>query len=195
MSLTILRCSKPMNLTNRLYRQQLKHWLGALGMTHAITLNANMDRLPLVALTDKFGKFCLEIDRLKFRMKNVFRRASADRFLALGFPEHLASNSHLHLAARFDHLWFGRPITADIEAEVWKIWRRITLGHGLLEMKSIYGISGWADYITKELAYLPNDELRNGVQFLWSADFHPVETVIQSGNLHRTLEQLKRTYS
>lgn len=179
-------------LNFKLQRSHIEAWISQIHASHAITLNPNLPDLPIEGLRTKFKRFCLEIDRLKLGRQNPQRRESADRFSALAFPEHLASNPHLHVAARLDRLWFGREIDDRLNWKIECIWKRITNGSGQLVLKEIYSAPGWAKYITKELAFLPHDRLREDVDFFWSADFHPGEKVVQSGDMYRAIDQLQR---
>jgi hypothetical protein len=133
-------------------------------------------------LTDLFGGFCLEIDRLMFGTKHVHRRPTWERFEAIAFSEMLEGNPHLHCVANFSRLHWQSRLDKPWEAELPGIWQRVTRGPGTLDLQLKWGL-GWERYITKE-AYRP------GHDFMLAADFHNADRV-EDKKLKTILETLR----
>lgn len=130
--------------------------------SHALTLVPNRD-LSIEEMRDLFGKFCLEVDRLRFRRSRVIGIASEDRFQARGVIEKPDIHIHIHAAIRLQP-WLGQPVTPSTEAELHRIWRRLTRGAGdsclRADLDDLWGL-----YCTKEWSWIDRVVL--------SADFHP----------------------
>lgn len=166
-------------------RAALIEWIVDMKCTHAITLNTNRD-LSIAHLRMMFGQFCKRVDELRFGVSHVARKASFIRFDAIAFVEHPDNRPHLHVAARLDWMWLGRPFGADDERDLDWAWRNIVRGAGstcIKEMGVEHPVEGWGRYITKDY--------RPGADYFLSKDFHPEKAVIQSLALQRTLAELK----
>lgn len=144
-------------------RSSIITWVTEEGCSHALTLNPNRE-VTFDKLRKMFGRFCLEIDRLRNDKKRVAALDPSHRLFAVAFPEHLSTNPHLHLAARFDGWWKG-PLDRQAERSMWLAWRRITSGAGSICLKHMHDPAGWGEYITKEY--------KDGAgEYLLSHDFH-----------------------
>lgn len=156
--------------------------------THAITLNANLGAVPINRLRKLFSLFCLQIDRLRFGRRAI-AQMSHDRFDAIAFPEHLAANAHLHVAANLSPQWW-RIDMQTLERELQNIWHDITKGHGSIYLKPIFS-DGWGRYIAKELNFLTDRHLNEGEDYFWSRDFHSGDSVLKSSQLRKILDTLR----
>lgn len=171
-------------ITFKRTRSELAAWASAPRFTHAVTLNPNRKEVSLTHLRQMFGKFCLEVDRLKLGKQRVDRTPTWERFEAIAFAEHLETNAHLHAACNFDRrYWAGRQMDEEMEHRLVAIWNDITKGSGQIDIQPAYS-AGWARYITKELH-------RDNPNFFLAADFHPEERVVDY-TLDRALEALAR---
>lgn len=145
-------------------RREFPHWIGEMGMSHAITLNPNRP-LTYRNLRKLYGTFCHEMDRQFLKRHAVYKCPSEERFLAIAFPEHLQSNAHLHLAARLTGWLPNFPNSADL-SEIDKIWQAVTKHAGTTFISDLHNFRGWAWYITKEIGRPDHD-------YMLSMDFHP----------------------
>lgn len=130
-------------------RAGLAEFLGQDQFSHAITLNPNRGNLHPGRLEEFFKAFCMEMDRLKHGQRRVHRLPTAERFNAIGFPEKLLSNAHIHLAADLRFTAARGMSDNEIEASVDTIWSKLTKGSGTVSVMPIRD-AGWAWYITKE---------------------------------------------
>lgn len=151
-------------LLPRQRRDALMEWCRRPQFTHALSLAPNRKNISPDLLASMFGTFCREVDRLMLGTRNVHRRPTGERFEAIAFPEMLEGNPHLHCVANFSRLQWQTRIDCGWEAELPRIWQRLTRGAGQLDLQRKEG-SGWERYITKE-AYRP------GHDFILTADFH-----------------------
>lgn len=149
-------------------RHEMVKWIADSDYSHGITLTIDRE-VSLPTLKDMCGDFFLEVDRFKHRRRNVQNIASVDRFQAIGFPEHLESNLHLHFAGKPDG-WLDLPFSQHDQEILARNWRKISKS-GSIDFKEIYDLWGWADYITKE--YYKQDG-----KFVLSQDFHPNRFVL-----------------
>lgn len=169
-------------LSPRIRRDALIEWCRRPEFTHALTLAPNRKNISIDLLTDMFGAFCREVDRLMFGTKHAHRRLTWERFQAIAFPEMLEGNPHLHCVANFSRLHWQSRLDKPWEVELPGIWEHLTRGAGSLDLHLKYG-SVWERYITKE-AYRP------GHDFLLAADFHNTDRV-EDKKLKAILETLR----
>lgn len=155
--------SRPV-LSPRIRRNALIAWCARPEFTHALTLAPNRKNISSELLTDLFGTFCCEVDRLMLGAIHVHRRPTCERFGAIAFPEMLEGNPHLHCVANFSRLHWQTRLDKAWETELPKIWGKVTRGPGTLDLQIKRG-SHWERYITKEA-------LRAGHDFILAADFH-----------------------
>lgn len=151
-------------LSPRILRDAAIEWCRRPEFTHALTLAPNRKNISADLLSDMFGTFCREVDRLMFGTKHVHRRPTWERFQAIAFPEMLEGNPHLHCVANFSRLHWQSRLDKPWEVELPKIWERVTRGAGTLDLQEKWGLQ-WERYITKEA-------LRPGHDFLLAADYH-----------------------
>lgn len=144
-------------------REQLIVWMEQQGCSHALTLNVNRQLSP-PKLKKLFGRFCLELDRMRYQRKNVNGIRPRFRLFAIAFVEHESTNIHLHVAVRIDG-WWDTTRPADLSAKIELIWRGVTGGSGTTMLREIRD-RGWGYYITK------GADLRSGQYFL-ANDYHP----------------------
>lgn len=159
--------------SSRLMREEIIKWLSDPRFTHALTLNLNRADCTLRTAKALFGIFCRDVDRMMLGKKRVERVHTCQRLEAIAFPEHLETNLHLHIMANFARrYWSGHSITEEQEAELARIWRRVTKGSGTSEIK-LTRDAGWARYATKEMHHPDHD-------YIHSADFHSDRYVVYS---------------
>jgi hypothetical protein len=164
--------------------------MGKLQPTHAVTLNPNEGDISIDLLKRRFALFCREVDRLRYGRNRVENIPSDERFQAIAFPEHLSSNAHLHIFADLGFRWMGRRLEEDFFNSLSERYNRLSRGRAQLHLRLAYDAEGWSDYITKELVRIKSDPLRKGTDFFWSADFHPLEKVVESGKFNKILDLL-----
>lgn len=158
---------------SRLMREEVIKWLSDRRFTHALTLNINRADCTLRTARNLFGIFCRDVDRMMLGKRRVERVHTCQRLEAIAFPEHLESNLHLHVVANFARrYWSGHSITEEQEAELARIWHRVTKGSGTSEIK-LTRDAGWARYVTKEMHHPGHD-------YIHSADFHSDRYVVYS---------------
>jgi hypothetical protein len=153
----------PNAFDRRRVRADVVAWIGQMGCSHSVTLNANR-ALTRDKVTKMFGCFCLELDRACYGRKNVHAIPASDRLRGIAFIEHPETNIHLHAALRLAD-WWPKKTLISLHVTIDRIWRRITAGAGSTMVKEVCD-AGWGYYITKDA------DLREQ-QFLLPSDYHP----------------------
>jgi hypothetical protein len=149
-------------------RKGLEDLIRQQSVSHAMTLITNRD-VTLERMTAMFGQFCFDVDRYFLKRRAVEKLPSGERFFAVAVPENLATNPHLHVAARL-HGWVDH-FDAHDEQHLCGLWEDITGEAGELDLREIYDRWGWSKYITKQL-------IKNDWKYILSSDFHPNLSVL-----------------
>lgn len=132
--------------------------------THGLTLNADRE-LTASKLGSIFATFCVKIDRKILGRQRVRNIASADRFQAIAFPEHLSTNAHLHCLADLSRLLAVCGTDAWMERTIRDYWLQSTHGAGSVDVQRLYS-DGFGEYAMKHA------DMSDPVYFL-SCHFHP----------------------
>lgn len=135
-------------------------WVANDNYTHAITLNTDRE-LSLANLKKVFSKFCLMFDRSVRPTRNIASFPIDLRLRAIVFPEHLATNAHLHGFVDFAPAIEARGSQWCLDDKVRIAWLRATGGAGSVDLQPKPD-SGWAGYCTK----------RYDGNYILAADFH-----------------------
>jgi len=145
-------------------RREFVRWIGELEMTHALTLNT--DRvLSAKNLSAIFSLFCKKLDVMAHG-RNLRGVPTEDRLLAIGFPENLRTNAHLHVAADLTFLQApARTRPAGLYGLIHDAWLQSTNNTGSIYV-GLHPDRGWFEYMTKHFT-------RTGGQFFLSVDYHP----------------------
>lgn len=167
-------------------RARLRAWIESIEPTHALTLVVNRP-MSVRNLKAAFGRFCMDLDRLNLGCRTVDKRMSVDRFQALMFVEHPDTNVHLHGATPLVP-WLKEDLRGDIQGALAPLWSNVVKGSGDLLVEPIHD-RGWAYYITKAQGVNAASDEADGI---WSADFHPRDSVVNSGEFLKTLDKLAK---
>ncbi|QIG54492.1 hypothetical protein G6N82_10320 [Altererythrobacter sp. BO-6] len=142
-------------------RDAICDWMNQSRYNHAVTLNTNRE-LTLPKLSRMFSSFCLLFDRALLGRSATQKLRANGRLLAIGFPENLSSNAHLHchmdLAAAISRLGTVKAVEGLIDG----LWNKFTDTAGSSHIEPLTS-AGWGAYSTKRF---------NG-DYLLSADFWP----------------------
>jgi hypothetical protein len=131
--------------------------------THILHLTPNRRDMHAELLIGVFKTFCLEIDRWKFNRRKVATTPSGERYLAIAFPEKLATNPHLHGAADFAFCRKRGLRDPEIEHQVYCLWRKLTRGNGTAEVHPIS---------TRGLRYIAKEMTTPDHRYVLSSEFH-----------------------
>lgn len=164
MSMTCHNATDHNPFRKSLVRHELVRWLQSQRMSHGVTLNVNR-HVTLPKLTKMFAAFCRDVDRHRLS-KAVHKVPSDQRLLAFAFPEHLATNPHLHVVAKLEPAWWPERFVGNFVEKTAPMWSKITGGAGSIQGEPLHDEEGWGRYVTKEF-------YRHDHEYLISRDFHP----------------------
>lgn len=151
-------------LACRTIREGIFELIASQPFTHCITLNSDRE-LSLPRLRGIFGTFCVKIDRQIHVRDHVRNLPIGDRLNAIAFPEHLATNAHLHVLANLAPLEARHPQPQALTECIRRCWLQSSRGAGSVYLDERRS-SGFDRYAAKEA---------NGsdpIYFL-SSDYHP----------------------
>lgn len=116
-------------LACRTIREGIFELIASQPFTHCITLNSDRE-LSLPRLRGIFGTFCVKIDRQIHVRDHVRNLPIGDRLNAIAFPEHLATNAHLHVLANLAPLEARHPQPQALTECIRRCWLQSSRGAG-----------------------------------------------------------------
>jgi hypothetical protein len=153
------------NFHRQAIRQGLIEWISDQPFTHCLTLNSDRE-LAEAKLRKIFGTFCAKVDRAVHGRQRVYKMPAAERFHAIGFPERLSTNAHLHVLGDLSAFKGRNPASVSLNEVIRCCWLQSTRGAGSVDVQALRS-GGFARYATKGVT-------GSDPTYFLAADYHPL---------------------